>query len=59
MNVCDPIHPKYSIALTKVMGKRLNAIVVDKEETAIRCIEYLKANLMGPEEFLPVKYLKV
>ena len=33
---------RYSLALTKVMGKNMDAIVVDTEKTAKDCIQYIK-----------------
>jgi len=33
---------RYSLALTKVMGRNMDAIVVDSEKTAKDCIQYIK-----------------
>ena len=33
---------RYSLALTKVMGRNMDAIVVDNEKTAKDCIQYIK-----------------
>ena len=40
-----PLYPHYcrfSLALTKVMGRNMDAIVVDNEKTAKDCIQYIK-----------------
>jgi structural maintenance of chromosome 1 len=37
----------------------MEAIVVDTEETARNCIQYLKEQMLEPETFLPLNYLKV
>ncbi|XP_074593771.1 structural maintenance of chromosomes protein 1A-like [Brevipalpus obovatus] len=59
LNLCKPIHKRYNMGITRVMGKHMEAIVIDKEETARRCIQYLKDQMMEPETFLPLDYLKV
>ncbi|XP_015793596.1 LOW QUALITY PROTEIN: structural maintenance of chromosomes protein 1A-like [Tetranychus urticae] len=59
LNLCKPIHKRYNMAITRVMGKHMEAIVIDKEETARRCIQYLKDQMMEPETFLPLDYIEV
>ncbi|XP_034248199.1 structural maintenance of chromosomes protein 1A-like [Thrips palmi] len=57
--LCEPVNRRYSIALTRVMGKHMNAIVVDKERTARLCIQYLKEQMLDAELFLPLDYIEV
>ncbi|XP_020277479.1 structural maintenance of chromosomes protein 1A-like [Pseudomyrmex gracilis] len=52
--LCKPIHERYDIAVTKVFGKYMDAIVVDTVSTAQKCIHFLKRNKMGVEIFLPL-----
>lgn len=59
VNMCHPVHQRYNVAVTKVLGKYLDAIVVDTEDTARNCIQYLKEQLLEPETFLPLNYLQV
>lgn len=59
INMCHPIHQKFNIPVTKILGKYMEAIVVDTEETARNCIQYLKEQMLEPETFLPLNYLKV
>ncbi|KAK3931182.1 Structural maintenance of chromosomes protein 1A [Frankliniella fusca] len=59
INLCEPIHQKYKVALTKVMGKWVDAIIVDTESTALLCIKHLKTHKMNSEVFLPLDYLEV
>lgn len=59
LNLCKPIHKRYNMAITRVMGRHMEAIVIDKEETARRCIQYLKDQMMEPETFLPLNYIDV
>ncbi len=37
-----PSLPSYSVAITKVLGRNMDAIVVDHEKTGKDCIQYLK-----------------
>ena len=57
MNLCKPIHKRFNIAITKVLGRNMNAIIVDSEQTARKCIQYLKDAMVEPETFLPLNYI--
>lgn len=57
LNLCKPIHKRYNIAITKIMGKSMEAIVVDSERTGRQCIQYLKDQMLEPETFLPLDYI--
>lgn len=58
INMCQPINKKYNVAVTKVLGKYMEAIVVDTEKTARLCIQYLKEHMLDPETFLPIDYIQ-
>lgn len=58
INMCEPIHKKFNMAITKVLGKYMEAIVVDTEKTARQCIQYLKEQMLEPETFLPLDYIQ-
>lgn len=58
INMCHPISNRYNVAITKVLGKYMEAIIVDTEATARLCIQYLKDHLLDPETFLPIDYLQ-
>lgn len=57
VDMCQPIHKRYNIAITKVLGKNMEAIVVDTEKTARSCIQYLKDQMLEAETFLPLDYI--
>ncbi|XP_022904149.1 structural maintenance of chromosomes protein 1A-like isoform X2 [Onthophagus taurus] len=59
INMCQPTHKRYNVAVTKVLGKYMEAIVVDTEHTARQCIKYLKEQMLEPETFLPLNYLQL
>lgn len=58
INMCQPTHKRYNVAITKVLGKYMEAIVVDTEKTARRCIQVLKEKMLEPETFLPLDYIQ-
>ena len=37
---------RYSVAVTKVIGKNMEAVVVDQEKTARDCIQFLKEQVL-------------
>ncbi|XP_055958338.1 structural maintenance of chromosomes protein 1A [Patella vulgata] len=59
IDLCEPSHKKYQVAITKVLGKYMDAIVCDTEKTAKDCIQYMKEQRIEPETFLPLDYLDV
>ncbi|XP_022611922.1 structural maintenance of chromosomes protein 1B-like [Seriola dumerili] len=58
-DLCSPIHKKYQLAVTKVFGRYMNAIVVATEKVARDCICFMKQERVEPETFLPVDFLDV
>ncbi|OAF71099.1 Structural maintenance of chromosomes protein 1 [Intoshia linei] len=58
IDLCEPNHRKYQIAITKLMGGNMDAIVCDTYQSAQKCIQYLKENKMSSETFLPLNNLK-
>jgi structural maintenance of chromosome 1 len=39
IDLCKPTQQKYGVAVTTVLGRNIDSIVVDNEKTAISCIE--------------------
>ena len=58
INMSQPIHKKYNVAITKQLGRYMEAIVVDTEQTARQCIQYLKEQMLESETFLPLDYIQ-
>merc|ERR1719245_898368 len=58
INMSQPIHKKCNVAITKQLGRYMEAIVVDTEVTARECIRYLKDQMLEPETFLPLDYIQ-
>ncbi|XP_019371471.1 PREDICTED: structural maintenance of chromosomes protein 1B isoform X1 [Gavialis gangeticus] len=59
LDLCHPIHKKYQLAVTKVFGNYMNAIVVTTEKIARDCIRFLKEERAEPETFLALDYLDI
>ncbi|KAN0015950.1 hypothetical protein ACTFIU_005900 [Dictyostelium citrinum] len=59
MDLCEPSQRKYSTALTLTMGKLMDAIIVDTEETLIGCVRYLKEQLLGVATFISLDRLQM
>ncbi|CAO3618161.1 unnamed protein product [Cunninghamella blakesleeana] len=52
--LCKPTQRKYGHAITTVLGRNMDAIIVDDQKTAIDCIQYLKEQRIGTAVFLPL-----
>ncbi|XP_070559327.1 structural maintenance of chromosomes protein 1A-like [Ptychodera flava] len=59
IDLCEPSQKKYQISVTKVLGKNIDAIIVDSEKTARDCIQYMKEQRADPETFLPLDFIEV
>ncbi|XP_043824281.1 structural maintenance of chromosomes protein 1B [Dromiciops gliroides] len=59
LDLCHPIHKKYQLAVTKLFGRYMIAIVVVSEKIARDCIRFLKEERAEPETFLALDYLDI
>nr|XP_030711512.1 structural maintenance of chromosomes protein 1B isoform X2 [Globicephala melas] len=59
LDLCHPIHKKYQLAVTKLLGRYMFAIVVASEKVAKDCIRFLKEERAEPETFLALDYLDI
>ncbi|XP_006866957.1 PREDICTED: structural maintenance of chromosomes protein 1B [Chrysochloris asiatica] len=59
VDLCHPIHKKYQLAVTKLFGRFMTAIVVASEKVAKDCIQFLKEERAEPETFLALDYLDI
>ncbi|KAI8886812.1 hypothetical protein K501DRAFT_243409 [Backusella circina FSU 941] len=58
-DLIKPIQRKYNTAVATVLGRNLDAIVVEDQKTAIECIKYMKEQRVGTATFLPLNGLQV
>ncbi|CAD5226875.1 unnamed protein product [Bursaphelenchus xylophilus] len=56
---CSPVNKRYNVAITKIMARHMNSIVVDTDDTARACINYLHEQRHEPETFLPLSTIDV
>eukprot|EP00040_Diaphanoeca_grandis_P035198 m.220674 g.220674 ORF g.220674 m.220674 type:complete len:1237 (-) comp33325_c2_seq1:161-3871(-) len=59
IDLCKPVHRKYNVAVTVIMGMNMDAIVVDTEKAGIECIKYLREHHVGTGTFLPLDTIRV
>ncbi|CAO1619968.1 unnamed protein product [Sympodiomycopsis kandeliae] len=54
VDLCKPTQHKYDSAISTVLGRHGDSLIVDHEKTAIACIEYLRNQRVGQATFLPL-----
>jgi chromosome segregation protein len=52
------VKSKFALALEIAAGPRIRGVVVEDDNTAARCIKYLKENRLGTATFLPLNKIK-
>jgi len=57
--LCKPKQKKYDEAVSTVLGRHFDAVVVDTEATAKQCIEYLREQRAGQATFIPLDTIQV
>ncbi|WVZ83418.1 hypothetical protein U9M48_030567 [Paspalum notatum var. saurae] len=58
--LCRPSKKKYyNLAVTVAMGKFMDAVVVEDENTGKECIKYLKEQRLPPQTFIPLQSVRV
>ncbi|KAJ1930452.1 Structural maintenance of chromosomes protein 1 [Tieghemiomyces parasiticus] len=58
-DLCRPSQRKYDAAVAVALGRNIDAVVVDKQSTAIECIQHMKEQRAGQATFLPLDTLHV
>ncbi|KAF8892810.1 hypothetical protein CPB84DRAFT_1816222 [Gymnopilus junonius] len=59
IDLCKPSARKYTTAISVILGRNTDAIVVDDEKTAIDCIEYMRTQRAGQATFIPLDTIQV
>lgn len=57
--LCHPKQKKYGEAVSTVLGRHFNAVVVDNEKTAKECIQHLRDQRAGQATFIPLETIQV
>ncbi|XP_022758412.1 structural maintenance of chromosomes protein 1-like isoform X2 [Durio zibethinus] len=58
-DLCRPTQKKYNLAVTVAMGRFMDAVVVEDENTGKECIKYLKEQRLPPQTFIPLQSVRV
>ena len=58
-DLCKPKQKKYGDAVSTVLGRHFDAVVVDNEKTAKDCIEHLRDQRAGQATFIPLETIQV
>lgn len=58
-DLCRPNQRKYDTAIATVLGRNMDAIVVEDEQTASECIQYMREQHVGTATFLPIHSLSL
>ncbi|KAL5522775.1 hypothetical protein ACEPAG_8793 [Sanghuangporus baumii] len=59
IDLCKPTQRKYETAVSVILGRNIDAVVVDQEKTAIECIEYMRNQRAGQATFIPLDTIQV
>jgi structural maintenance of chromosome 1 len=59
LDLCKPVKREYDVAVSVVLGRNIDAIVVDDQKTALDCIQYLREQRVGQFTFLPLDTLQI
>ena len=52
--LCKPAEKRYQTAVSTVLGRNFDAVIVENEKTAIECIQYLREQRRGQATFIPL-----
>ena len=58
-DLCKPKQKRYGDAVSTVLGRHFDAIVVDDEKTAKECIQFLREQRRGQATFIPLDTIQV
>ncbi|KAI9927774.1 hypothetical protein ASPWEDRAFT_41881 [Aspergillus wentii DTO 134E9] len=58
-DLCRPKQKKFAEAVSTVLGRHFDAIVVDNEKTAKECIQHLRDQRAGQATFIPLETIQV
>lgn len=57
-DLADATHQRYRLAMSVVLGKDFDSVIVDTPETAMQCIRIVKERRAPPMTFLPAETMK-
>ncbi|KAI8805659.1 RecF/RecN/SMC [Cladochytrium replicatum] len=54
IDLCKPTQRQYDTAVSVILGKNCDSIIVDSQKIAIECIQYMRDQRIGQATFLPM-----
>ena len=57
--LCKPTQSKYDVAISTILGRNADAIIVETQRDAIECIDHLKISRLGQATFIPLDTAQV
>ena len=57
--LCKPIEKRFQTAVSTVLGRNFDAVIVENEKTAIDCIQYLREQRRGQATFIPLDTIQI
>ena len=52
--LCKPTEKRYQTAVSTILGRNFDSVVVENEKTAIECVQYLRDQRRGQGTFIPL-----
>ena len=52
--LCKPVEKKFQTAVSTILGRNFDSVIVDNEKTAIECVQYLREQRRGQGTFIPL-----
>jgi structural maintenance of chromosome 1 len=52
--LCKPIEKRFGVAVSTILGRNFDAVIVENEKTAIDCIQFLREQRRGQATFIPL-----
>ena len=56
--LCKPIEKRYGTAVSTILGRNFDAVIVDSEKTAIDCIQFLREQRRSQTTFIPLETIQ-
>ncbi|RHZ63251.1 hypothetical protein Glove_330g45 [Diversispora epigaea] len=54
LDLFTPSQRKYAVPVSIILGRNLDAIIVEQQKTAIECIQYMREQRLGHATFIPL-----
>ena len=52
--LCKPVEKKYQTAVSTILGRDFDSVIVDHDKTTVECVQYLREQRRGLGTFIPL-----